>query len=167
MEYANSHYEGTHISEVVAKGFEIYPAALNIVWGRDERYWKLPEGKHDPAELVQVSWLEVTGWCDKVTRGTTYEVKFELKLTPDACGFNELPLYFMVKSGSKNLWKKIHLTKDAIVGPDETYSVPNNLVIKITDSVNEDSKLCFGIYEVWSGKWKGGLIIKKVIIQKM
>lgn len=122
--------------------------------------------KNDPAELVQVSWLEVTGWCDKVTRGTTYEVKFELKLTPDAFGFNELPLYFMVKSGSKNLWKKMHLTKDANVESNGTYIVPKNLVIKITESVYEDSKLCFGIYEVWSGKWKGGLIIQKVIIKK-
>ncbi|KAK4709921.1 hypothetical protein AABB24_023567 [Solanum stoloniferum] len=168
MEYSNSHYEGNHISEELEKGtvFKIYPAAFNIVWGKDERYWKLPQEKEDPATLVQVSWLEVTGWCDKVEKGTKYEVKFKVKLTPDSFGFNELPLYFMVKSGSKNLWKKIYLTKDANVESNGSYLVPNNLTITTTDSPYEDSKLCFGLYEVWSGKWKGGLIIQEVIIQK-
>ncbi|MCD7470662.1 hypothetical protein HAX54_010676 [Datura stramonium] len=162
---SNSHYEGNHFSEEVENGFEIYPAALNIIWGMDPRYWKLPEGPKKAAELVQVSWLEVTGWCDKVKAGTRYEVKFELKLTRDAFGFNELPIYFMVKSGTKSIWKKIYLTKDANVEENGSYLVPNNLTIT-TDSANEEDKLCFGLYEVWSGKWKGGLIIQKVIIQK-
>ncbi|XP_060175698.1 protein PHLOEM PROTEIN 2-LIKE A9-like isoform X1 [Lycium barbarum] len=164
----NVHFEGNHRPKKVQNGFEIYPSALNIIWGKDARYWKLPEGTFDPATLVQVSWLEVTGWCDKVEKGTKYDVKFELKLTPDAFGFNELPLYFMVKSGKKSIWKKLYLTKDANVEPNNvSYLVPKNLTITTDDSTFEDNKLCFGLYEVWSGKWKGGLIIQKVHIQKM
>ncbi|KAF3635046.1 protein PHLOEM PROTEIN 2-LIKE A9 [Capsicum chacoense] len=162
---SNSHYEGTHKVYPADHGFTIYPAALNIIWGKDGRYWKLPKEELDQAELVQVSWLEVTGWCDKVKLNTTYEVEFELKLTPDAFGFNELPLYFMVKWGSKNKWKKIYLTKEAIDESTGTYCVPNNLTIDTAVSESE-SKLCFGLYEVWSGKWKGGLIIKKVHIRE-
>lgn len=165
---SNSHYEGNHGCEPTPNGFEIKPAALNIIWGKDPRYWKLPEDQKNPAaELVQVSWLEVTGWCDKVKPGTRYEVKFEVKLTPDAFGFNELPVYFMVKSGTKSLWKKMNLTKDAKAKTGGSCSVPDNLTITTDHSVHdEDKKLCFGLYEVWSGKWKGGLIIEKVHIQE-
>ncbi|XP_015063886.1 protein PHLOEM PROTEIN 2-LIKE A9-like [Solanum pennellii] len=165
----DSHYVGNHISEELEKGtkFIIYPSAFNIVWGKDGRYWKLPKEEKDPATLVQVSWLEVTGLCDKVEKDTKYEVKFKVKLTPDSFGFNELPLYFMVKYGSKQSWKKIYLTKDANVESNGSYVGPNNLTITTTDSRSEDSNLCFGLYEVWSGKWKGGLIIEEVIIQKM
>lgn len=63
------------------------------------------------------------------------------------------------------MWKKIYLPKDANVDSNGGYIVPKNLVITTKDET-EDSKLYFGIYEVWSGKWKGGLIIKKVIIKK-
>ncbi|KAM3343031.1 protein PHLOEM PROTEIN 2-LIKE A9 [Capsicum galapagoense] len=164
---SNSHYEGIHKVYPADHGFTIYPAALNIIWGKDGRYWKFPKEELDQAELVQVSWLEVTGWCDCdiLKLNTTYEVEFELKLTPDAFGFNELPLYFMVKWGSKNKWKKIYLTKEAIDESTGTYCVPNNLTIDTAVSESK-SKLCFGLYEVWSGKWKGGLIIKKVHIRE-
>ncbi|KAK4360389.1 hypothetical protein RND71_019341 [Anisodus tanguticus] len=162
----NSHFEGNHESVGVENGFEIYPAALNIIWGKDARYWKLPEGK-SPATLVQVSWLEVTGWCDKVEPGTTYDIKFEVKLTPDAFGFNELPIYFMAKYGKKNIWKKIYLTKDANADSDGLYLIPKNLTITTDKEIYDDNKLCFGLYEVWSGKWKGGLIIQKVLIHKI
>ena len=162
---SNSHYEGNHISYKIENGFEIYPSGLNIIWGQDARYWKLPQGK-EPAELVQVSWLEVTGYCDQVEPNVTYDVKFQLKLTPDAFGWNDLPIYFMVKSGSGSLWKKLNLTKDAPTNSDGIYVVPNNLTVTVGKGGNVGNNLYFGLYEVWSGKWKGGLVIQKVIITK-
>ncbi|XP_016490021.2 protein PHLOEM PROTEIN 2-LIKE A9-like [Nicotiana tabacum] len=162
---SNSHYEGNHDSNEIKNGFEIYPSALNIIWGKDARYWKLPQGK-EPAELVQVSWLEVTGYCDKVEPNVTYDVKFQLKLTPDAFGWNDLPIYFMAKSGSGSLWKKLNLTKDGPTNSDGIYVVPNNLTVTVGQAGNDENKLYFGLYEVWSGKWKGGLVIQKVIITK-
>ena len=72
----------------------------------------------------------------------------------------------MVKSGSGSLWKKLNLTKDAPTNSDGTYVVPNNLTVTVGKGGNDENKLYFGLYEVWSGKWKGGLVIQKVIITK-
>ena len=53
-----------------------------------------------PAELIQVSWLEVTGTFDGL-KGKKYEIGFEVSLTPDAFGWNGCHVYVMAKVGKR------------------------------------------------------------------
>ncbi|KAG5621924.1 hypothetical protein H5410_007142 [Solanum commersonii] len=49
--------EHCRCNPVGRKGYKIYPKALNIVWGNDKRFWKLPKYEKDGVELIQVNWL--------------------------------------------------------------------------------------------------------------
>nr|AWL54297.1 phloem protein 2-12 [Boehmeria nivea] len=149
---------------------KFWPRGLNIVWGKDSRYWRLPEinpqdkPKCGPAELIQVSWLEVTG-STPLDVGSKYKINFELSLKPDAFGWNGCQVYIMAKVGKKGKykWKKISLKdpKPALYPADSTLEVET-----ITEDEKKDPTLYFGLYEVWSGKWKGGLLIHHAVVTK-
>ncbi|KAK1556909.1 hypothetical protein Q3G72_014410 [Acer saccharum] len=106
----------------------IKPRGFNIVWGKDTRYWQLPEKNRQTetaAELKQVCWLEITGSVD-VKAGNRYTIEFLVSMKPDAFGWSGCPVFMMAK---------------------------------------DSNKLFFGLYEVWSGKWKGGLLIHNATIK--
>ncbi|KAF5935963.1 hypothetical protein HYC85_027092 [Camellia sinensis] len=128
--------------EVVAM-ININAKDLKIVWGNDNRYWRTPNESNQPAELLQVCWLEVTGSCF-IDKGKKYNVTFEVSLTPDAFGWNNTTLYIMAKRGEKGryTWKKLSLILNA-----------------------SDDKLYFGLYEIWKGNWKGGLKIYRAVVE--
>ena len=119
-----------------------------------------------PAELIQVSWLEVTGTFDGV-KGKKYEIGFEVSLTPDAFGWNGCHVYVMAKVGKrgKYSWKRSSLENPKA----GIFQIPlETLDIKVDDNANStDNKIYFGMYEVWSGKWKGGLKIHHAIIKEV
>ncbi|XP_065634904.1 protein PHLOEM PROTEIN 2-LIKE A9 isoform X2 [Quercus suber] len=140
---------------------------LNIIWGHDNQYWHLPtDNNGSPAELIQVSWLEVTGTFDGV-KGKKYEIGFEVSLTPDAFGWNGCHVYVMAKVGKrgKYSWKRSSLENPKT----GNFQIPlETLDIKVDDNANNtDNKIYFGMYEVWSGKWKGGLKIYNAIIKEV
>ncbi|KAK6118300.1 hypothetical protein DH2020_047973 [Rehmannia glutinosa] len=148
---------------------EIPAKDLNIVWGKDPRYWKVPEDNKSAAELNQVYWLEVTGCVDKTRGDKIYEVGFHVSLTPDAFGWGDVPLYLMVKRGKdgKFVWKKFfmdHHTDDQ----GRCYITGKSTQAQNMGAQDSDvSKLYFGLYEVWSGKWKGGLKIHHAVIREL
>nr|XP_027086319.1 protein PHLOEM PROTEIN 2-LIKE A9-like [Coffea arabica] len=118
MSSSNPHYEADPKASRRTKenGRDVIivkPRALNIVWGNDDRYWNVPGPRDDgkPAELLQVSWLEVAGSVDADPQ-KTYDVSFRVSLTPDAFGWGSYPIYIMVKRGKfgKFDWKKVYLT---------------------------------------------------------
>ncbi|XP_075523271.1 protein PHLOEM PROTEIN 2-LIKE A9-like [Primulina tabacum] len=141
----------------------IRPQDLNIVWGKDDRYWNIGTGDM-AAELYQVSWLEVTGCVDQTNPNRDYEVGFEVSLAPDAFGWGASPLYLMVKRGKdgKFAWTKFQ------VNPDETqrFKISGKLM-RADKSSPDDKKLYFGLYEVWSEKWKGGLRIHNAYVKEI
>eukprot|EP00258_Populus_trichocarpa_P021874 XP_024437893.1 protein PHLOEM PROTEIN 2-LIKE A9-like [Populus trichocarpa] len=135
------------------------PRGFNIIWGLDERYWKLPEkGKVEPAELLQVCWLELTGTTKDSLPEGKYEIKFKLEVKPGAFGLSNSPIFMMAKVGKRGRykWNKIKLqeknsdNRPVIVEP--TFQIE-------VKGTTDDNKLYFGLYEVWTGKWKGGLLI--------
>ncbi|KAF5729194.1 protein PHLOEM PROTEIN 2-LIKE A9-like [Tripterygium wilfordii] len=119
-------------------------------------------------ELVQVCWLEVTG-STTVEAGKKYQVSFTVSLKPDAFGWNGCPVFMMAKVGRKGKysWKKIKALEKADFGSN-SIQIPdhdgNKLVIEVEPTA-EDRQLYFGLYEVWSGKWKGGLEIHNAIVR--
>ncbi|KAL0300507.1 UNVERIFIED_CONTAM: protein PHLOEM PROTEIN 2-LIKE A9 [Sesamum radiatum] len=141
---------------------KIPPKHLNIVWGGDSRYWKVPDDEGSSAELKQVCWLEVTGSVKDTHTDRQYEVGFHVSFTPDAFGWGGSPLYIMVKRGKdgKSVWKK------KLLNPDQTKEC-DITVNTNTNPPTNDTKLYFGLYEVWSGKWKGGLKIHHAFIRQL
>ncbi|TXG48318.1 hypothetical protein EZV62_027612 [Acer yangbiense] len=165
----------------------IRPRGFNIVWGKDTRYWQLPEKSliiktstaedlnrnkdtEAAAELKQVCWLEITGSVD-VKAGKKYAIEFQVSMKPDAFGWSGCPVFMMAKVGKKGkyIWKKITtLEKRTNTDPFSIPETNSQLTIDVSSNATApDNKLFFGLYEVWSGKWKGGLLIHKAIIRQI
>ncbi|KDP23148.1 hypothetical protein JCGZ_00140 [Jatropha curcas] len=138
------------------------PPALNIVWGNDERYWKLSRDQAS-AELLQVCWLEVTGsTSENLQKGKSYEIKFKVEMKEGAFGWNGCPVFIMAKIGKKGKykWEKIDLINLAKDKKGQFEIPVNGLTVEVPATYSgEDTKLYFGLYEVWTGRWKGGLVI--------
>ncbi|XP_059287891.1 protein PHLOEM PROTEIN 2-LIKE A9-like [Lycium ferocissimum] len=147
------HYQGNHTFCKTEKGYIVYPKALNIVWGNDERFWRLPKYENDGAELIQVNWLEVTGCIDNIVQKKTYDIGFTVSLMTDAFGWNDSPVYIMAKWGDNTQWRKVNLTTE------KDQKMIRKTITITKGKGNADDKLCFGLYEVWNKKWKGGLKI--------
>ncbi|KAG0478058.1 hypothetical protein HPP92_012777 [Vanilla planifolia] len=164
-----SHYKGKETPELVKfdegnQSLVIKPGALTIIWGEDDRYWKKPVAD-GPTELLQVSWLEVTGQVsmNKFEKGE-YSVKFRVELKPDNFGWSDGPVYLMVKcANEQRSWRKFDLST---LQPNKQFDVPleRPLKFKVTESRGTNDKLYFGMYEIWRGRWKGGLVIHEVVI---
>lgn len=110
-----------------------------------------------PAELIQVSWLEVSGMVN-VKIGKKYKVTFDVKVKDDGFGWNETDVLVMAKVGKTGKYQ-YEVTK---LSPGmQASTIPTkDLVIEVKGS-SDSVPLHFGLYEVWSGKWKGGLEIIK------
>ena len=115
------------------------------------------------AELLQVCWLEVSGKITCAEKGKKYNISFCISLKADAFGWNNCPVYVMAKFGKKGkyFWKKMMLT-----APDQRES-NIDLEIECKDDNEENKTIYFGLYEVWSGKWKGGLLLHKAIVKQV
>lgn len=116
------------------------------------------------AELIQVSWLEVTGSVD-LTAGNSYKLTFEVELAPDAFGWKDIQAFLMAKVGKKGKykWTRVKLQQDQ----KQKFEIPDSqqLTIEVPNG-QPDTTLHFGLYEVWSGKWKGGLKIYNAKVTK-
>ncbi|WOL15718.1 Phloem protein 2-like [Canna indica] len=149
----------------------IRPKGLDVTWGKDTRYWTVKgEGENEVRELLQVSWLEVTGSILLedlgLEKGSCYTLSFRVSLKSDAFGWNGCPVYLMVKDPKegKYQWKNADLS---LLPKDEnkTTTIPiNKLTFQIPSSYDKKSTLSFGLFEIWRGRWKGGLRIHEVII---
>lgn len=117
----------------------------------------------DAAELIQVSWLEVSGVVP-VEKNKKYNVKFHVNVKADGFGWNSTKVLVMAKVGKRGSYN----FREATLKPgDKNLIVPDNnnpLEIEVAAGAS-DTYLHFGLYEVWSGKWKGGLeIIKAEVV---
>uniref|UniRef100_A0A6N2MJU5 Protein PHLOEM PROTEIN 2-LIKE A9-like n=1 Tax=Salix viminalis TaxID=40686 RepID=A0A6N2MJU5_SALVM len=139
------------------------PRGFNIIWGSDRRYWNVPEkGIVQPAELLKVCWLEVTGTTTESLPKGKYEIIFKLQVKQGAFGLYDSPIFMMAKVGKRGRykWRKIKLpqTSDSSPAPTDPFQIE-------VDETREDNKLYFGLYEVWNGKWKGGLLIHEATVR--
>ncbi|CAI0436816.1 unnamed protein product [Linum tenue] len=158
------HHEGdpSEVEFTVAptRSWWFKPRAFSIVWGNDDRYWSVPKAG-GPAELLQVSWLEVTSIMpsseDNIVAGKKYAISFRLQMKQGAFGWNGCSVCLMCKigQGGKYTAKKIKLVDQPET--DEEFET-EKLEVTVPADAN-DMRLYFGLYEVWSGRWKGGLLI--------
>ncbi|KAK5802426.1 hypothetical protein PVK06_030017 [Gossypium arboreum] len=155
---------------------EFKPRAFNIVWGNDNRCWRIvkPIGpstsrknEEEFAELLQVSWLEVTGITPKLDSPSTYHITFRLSLDKGASGWTGAPVFLMAKVGKKGnyRWKKLEVEK--LTGdPTDFPSKADPLEVETVPD-KPDRRLYFGLYEVWSGKWKKGLKVYNATVKQI
>lgn len=129
--------------------------------------------KKDPstaAELLQVSWLEVTCSTDNVEAGKSYRVGFNLSMAPAGFGWKESEVYIMAKIGKagKFVYKTVSLDNKS--SAQKKFNMPEEdliITVKAPTSSPGDYRLYFGMYEVWSGRWKGGLKIHHAFVEKV
>ncbi|KAF5197035.1 Phloem protein 2-like a9 [Thalictrum thalictroides] len=158
------HYDGDP-SEIEQEGssFKIKPRGLNIVWGNNTRYWSIPEKNvNEPAELKQVCWLEVTASVPlaRLVPGIKYNVSFDVRLKPDAFGWNEIPIHIMAKIGKKGKYKwKSYILGIAKIPPSKIQLILDEPLQVTSAQKDSGDNLYVGLYEVWRGRWKGGLLI--------
>lgn len=124
--------------------------------------------KHsEPAELLQVCWLEVTGSYDlnSLTKDREYKVTFTVSTKPDAFGWSDSPVYLMAKVGGQYTWRKADLSQ---LKNSQKIDIPytaSSLTFKVPNSPKAEDKVTFGLYEIWRGRWKGGLLIHGVNLE--
>lgn len=111
-----------------------------------------------------MSWLEVTGKLElsKLEQGRNYKVIFTLLLKTDAFGWNYGPIYFTARPGrtAQYIWRAADLSTKQ---PEKDFNIEVPFTAPPTNPTDKD-ELLFGIYEIWNGRWKGGLVIKEVSI---
>ncbi|XVE70511.1 hypothetical protein DITRI_Ditri10aG0078100 [Diplodiscus trichospermus] len=157
--------------------FELKPRGLNIVWGKEPRYWRIPprtssstgSDGDEAAELVEVQWLEIAGSVKPLIPPTSYQITFVLSFKADASGWSgSSPVHLMAKVGrnGRYKWKRLLELEKFPKEPTEFPSSNDPFVINVPkDQI--DTTLYFGLYEVWSGNWKQGLRVHKAVIKKM
>lgn len=123
------------------------------------------EKPDEAAELLQVCWLEVRGNIASNERGNKYRISFTVELKSDAFGWNNCPVYVMAKYGKKGKyqWKKYQLQDSQDPNKSQTLT----LEMKPPQDCKEEDNIFFGLYEVWSGKWKGGLLLYSALVENL
>ncbi|KAK3037077.1 hypothetical protein RJ639_029919 [Escallonia herrerae] len=148
----------------------ILPKELQIVWSSDDRYWRMPpkDEPHQPAELLQVMWLEVTGSVNNVDPSKTYEIGFSVSMTPDAFGWKDCPVHVVTKFGRRGNYVRRKTNLSLVHPAGKEIEIPGTLLIGKNQAPANSTRetLYFGMYEVWSGKWKGGLKIHHAYVRE-
>ena len=116
----------------------------------------------EAAELIRVCWLEVHGRLDtrKLTAGVLYEVCFHVMLKDAAQGW-EVPVNVrLVLPGGK---KQEH--KETLINKLKEQWIEILIGQFVAPSHDEGGEMEFSLYEIESGAWKQGLVIKGVSIK--
>ncbi|WCJ28482.1 hypothetical protein M5689_010179 [Euphorbia peplus] len=167
------HWKSDGSSEYFGGGsYKIGVKGLNIIWGNDPRFWefiKLSEedtrltGSKEGAVLIQVNWIEVTGKIPiklEDNNPKKLQIIYMLKFREDAFGWHSVEIKFKVKFNGKEEIKNHNLelirdnekmTWHEINGGDFT--------------VEKDGDLEFGMFEVESDWWKGGIVLAGIKIK--
>ena len=111
-------------------------------------------------------WLEVTGSV-QLNPSTSYQITFTLSFKGDAFGWSGTPVFMIAKVGKKGRykWKKLKELENLPKEPSEVPSNDEPFVVDVPEG-QFDTRLYFGLYEVWSGTWKGGLKIHQAVIKE-
>ncbi|KAK2975485.1 hypothetical protein RJ640_005794 [Escallonia rubra] len=136
----------------------------NLCHGSRRHIWV---GRPDqPAELLQVMWLEVTGSVDNIDTSKTYEFGFKVSMTPDAFGWKDSTVQIMAKFGKRGNYVRRRINLSSIRPEGKVIEILGPLLMAKNQANSPRETLYFGMYEVWSGKWKGGLKIHQAFVRE-
>ncbi|KAJ0081265.1 hypothetical protein Patl1_11844 [Pistacia atlantica] len=148
--------------------------ALNIIWGNAPRFWqwiKLTEenskasGFEEGAVLNQVNWIEVTGnlHCFASVAGSAkmYEIFYVVKFQVDAFGWHSVPIKFKVKHNGEERVRTVMLQAYR-EKQEEWLEIPGG---DFTVSDDKFGAVEFGMFEVESDWWKGGMVLAGIRVK--
>ncbi|KAL3570114.1 hypothetical protein D5086_027363 [Populus alba] len=144
------------------------PRGLHITWSSNSSYWKMPEkGTDGPAVLLAVCWLEIDGsTSEPLSKGKRYALSFKISMKKQDPAWKEGPVFMLAKVGKKGIaqWEKINLG-DMRIG--NIVEIPHGKLRFEVPKKAEDTRLYFGLYELWTGNWKQGLQIHEAVVEEM
>lgn len=173
--YSSPHWKGDG-SYTVDQGFsgliKVPVKALDITWGNDTRFWQqIDLTDHDTQEigfkegmlLLQVNWIEVKGNLNITpTEDTKYEIYYMVKFRVDAFGWHSAPIKFKVRHKGEETHSNITILESYREKHDVWHEIPGGeFSVASKDPVNVE----FGIFEVDSDWWKGGMVLGGVKIK--
>ncbi|GMY34944.1 protein phloem protein 2-like a2 [Fagus crenata] len=168
--------EGSYIEDPNHQGsFKVPVNALNIIWGNDPRFWQVINlseeetkltGFKDGAVLLQVNWTEVTGKVSTnafkmVAPASKYEIYYIVKFKVDAFGWHSVPIKFKVKINGKETVKSMILESYREKN-DVWHEIPGGEFSVVTETTGN---VAFGMFEVESDWWKGGMVLAGIKIK--
>jgi len=120
------------------------------------------------AELLEVCWLDVTGSMP-ATEGKAYEISFILSMNKENSFGWEDPVYVMARIGEEGEYKRVEIDLSKLGLKEEEFPAEKCRVEFRGDenAENIEKKLYFGLYEVWTNNWKGGLRIHEAIVREL
>ena len=116
------------------------------------------------AEMLEVCWLDVTGSMT-ATKGKEYEISFILSMNKENSFGWEDPVYVMARIGEQGEYTRVQIDLSKL-GPNKE-KFPKEKYCRVKNAENNEKKLYFGLYEVWTNNWKGGLRIHEAIVQEI
>lgn len=143
------------------------PNNLSIVSEEESKAWTISE-RDVTAEMLEGCWLDVTG-SKTATKGKAYEISFILSMNKENSFGWEDPVYVMARIGEEGEYTrvKIDLSKLGLEKkelPEEKCRVEFG---SDENAENNEKTLYFGLYEVWTNNWKGGLRIHEAIVREL
>ncbi|XP_010538627.1 PREDICTED: disease resistance protein RPS4-like [Tarenaya hassleriana] len=172
-------YEGTNdrsdsssqrMSPVGRASFMIYARDLSIEWSESKKRWTWISVKENPndeaievAKLIEVYWLDITGrfMMSDLTKGTTYEVVFVVKIQDPAEGWHVPVNVKLTLPTGENPERKVNLRTQTrgrwLEIPAGEFVTPEN---------DDDGYVEFSMYEHnTTDTPKKGLFVKGVAIR--
>jgi hypothetical protein len=122
----------------------------------------------DTAEMLEVCWLDVTGSMT-ATKGKAYEISFILSMNEENSFGWEDPVYVMARIGEEGEYTRVKIDLSKLGLKEEEFPAEKCRVEFRSDENAENNKktLYFGLYEVWTNHWKGGLRIHEAIVREL
>ena len=113
-------------------------------------------------------WLDVTGSMP-ATEGKAYEISFILSMNKENSFGWEDPVYVMARIGEEGEYKRVEIDLSKLGLKEEEFPA-EKCRVEFRSGENAKSiekKLYFGLYEVWTNNWKGGLRIHEAIVREL
>nr|XP_034909689.1 uncharacterized protein LOC118045217 isoform X3 [Populus alba] len=141
----------------------------NISEEERRQAWTISESSRDvTAEMLEVCWLDVTGSMT-ATKGKAYEISFILSMNEENSFGWEDPVYVMARIGEEGEYTRVQIDLSKLGREKEEFPAEKCRVEFRSDenAENNKKKLYFGLYEVWTNNWKGGLRIHEAIVREL
>uniref|UniRef100_A0A3N7G198 Uncharacterized protein n=1 Tax=Populus trichocarpa TaxID=3694 RepID=A0A3N7G198_POPTR len=119
-------------------------------------------------EMLEVCWLDVTGSMT-ATKGKAYEISFILSMNEENSFGWEDPVYVMARIGEEGEYTRVKIDLSKLGLKEEEFPA-EKCRVEFRSGENAKSiekKLYFGLYEVWTNNWKGGLRIHEAIVREL
>jgi len=118
--------------------------------------------------MLEVCWLDVTGSMT-ATKGKAYEISFILSMNEENSFGWEDPVYVMARIGEEGEYTRVKIDLSKLGLKEEEFPAEKCRVQFRSgeDAENNKKTLYFGLYEVWTNNWKGGLRIHEAIVREV